>query len=108
LKLKLPARDAKFIEFTKVETFLEAAGPRMCREINGALGLFQPGQDEEDTVWEDMLKAVKQVKACRKRDVQEDKQSQDVQALIGEVRRLQGLVGDRAFKTPAPLLVSRK
>jgi hypothetical protein len=51
LKLKqLPARDAKFIEFTKVETFLEAAGPRMRREINSALDLFQPGRDEEDTM----------------------------------------------------------
>jgi hypothetical protein len=50
LKLKhLPTRDRNFVEFRRVKSFLEAAGPEMKKEINRALDLFNPGRDEDDT-----------------------------------------------------------
>ena len=112
LKLKqLPAKDSRFIEFRKVETFLEAAGPKMKKEINRALDLFHPGREEDDTEWSDLVKAVKQVVECRRREEEDEGQGREVQALIEEVQKLKAMMAKQGVapaispslvRTPTP------
>ena len=107
LKLKqLPTKDSRFIEFRKVETFLEAAGPKMKKEINRALDLFHPGRDEDDTEWIDLVKAVKQVAECRRREEEDEGQGREVQALIEEVQKLKSMMAKQGVtSTPSSSLV---
>jgi hypothetical protein len=85
---------------------LEAAGPKMKREINRAIDLFNPGQDEDDMQWQDVEKVVKQVASCKKREEEDEGQSQKLQSLVAEVHKLQKLMAKQGVPHSSPILSS--